>query len=279
MRTELQRQDLLIERLRRATTEERTAEAGSGFAADWHMAPTVPREREVSLELFEEDLATIPMEAPSKIRGQKVLRLQLDADRDGTPEQVRYLEPTTRAPIHVVEDRNYDGTIDAWMSYDEDGDGTPEIWERYDAQRMRSLALDQNGDGRPDTTFHYEGEHLARESHDSDADGRMDHVVRYREGRRVAAEEDRDRNGAMDSWITFGEIDGREVVAERALATRGSGEPNLFESYELGEDGSPRIAKRAEDLDLDGEIDVTSFYHRGKLIRREIASLALPPSP
>ena len=41
----------------------------------------------------------------------------LDADRDGKPEEIRYCDPATGQILRKEEDRNYDGTIDAWTNY------------------------------------------------------------------------------------------------------------------------------------------------------------------
>ena len=70
-----------------------------------------------------------------------VLKRSLDADRDGHPEQIRYLDPQTGQMIRKESDRDYDGKIDSWQTYrggaishkeiDTDGDGRVDQWERY----------------------------------------------------------------------------------------------------------------------------------------------------
>ena len=62
---------------------------------------------------------------------------------------------------------------------------------------------------------------------------------------------------------------GRSGVSRIEKDAKGRGYADTFEIYEAV-DGEAVLAKRDEDLDGDGEIDVTSFYREGKLVRREI---------
>ena len=52
--------------------------------------------------------------------------------------------------------------------------------------------------------------------------------------------------------------------------------PDTFETFEA-RDGKAVLKKREEDLNGDGEIDVTSLYRNGKLYRREILDPDLVP--
>ncbi len=248
-----------------------------------------PEEREVPAALFEEEAYRIPPGSWGNATELSVWRRTLDADGDGAPERIHYLDAETRALIRIEEDRNYDGRIDAWRSFesgelvlqalDETGDGKPDQWEHYAAGRMTSRALDRSGNGKPDVELRYDAHYLSRELHDTKGDGNTDRWVFFSEGRRSRAEADRAGDGSVDTWITYSaaEAGGREYIAEMAFDTRGVGTPNLFERYELGEDGNPRIVERGEDLDFDGNVDVRSFYQRGKLVRREIRNLPQRP--
>jgi hypothetical protein len=56
----------------------------------------------------------------------------------------------------------------------------------------------------------------------------------------------------------------------------GDGEPNVFETY-TAQNGKPLLTKREEDKNGDGNIDITSIYKDGKLVRREISDPNMVP--
>ena len=89
-----------------------------------------------------------------------VVARSLDADRDGNPEEVRYHDAGTGRILRKEEDKNYDGTIDTWSSYesgvlveiqkDNNEDGEADEWQRYGPDgRMAAREVDRNYDGRP----------------------------------------------------------------------------------------------------------------------------------
>jgi hypothetical protein len=80
----------------------------------------------------------------------------------------------------------------------------------------------------------------------------------------------------MDTWTSYIGASGAEVISRIERDTRGSGEPDLFETFQAV-DGKPVIAKREEDVNGDGKIDVTSIFENGKLVRRQIADPSLVP--
>ncbi|MBW2712787.1 MAG: hypothetical protein JRC77_03465 [Deltaproteobacteria bacterium] len=260
---------------------------------DLRRTPAVPLERMIPESLFEEEAIVIPKgywpdtkEAnPKELR---VLRLSLDADNDGKPEQIRYLDPATRFRIRMEEDRNYDGRLDAWSSYaaalatatsesplqhrllDDNEDGLADRWELYEADHMATLEIDRDGDGRVDLRMSYKIDFIDKEEHDTNGDGQMDRFVSYRKGQRHKVLEDRNHNGQVDTWITYRSINGKELVAHIAMDKENRGKPNYFETYAPRSDGSSTLKLREEDLDYDGEINITSFYENGKLKRRQI---------
>ena len=66
------------------------------------------------------------------------------------------------------------------------------------------------------------------------------------------------------------------MIARIEKDETGDGKPNVFESYTIY-NGSTVIAKREEDKNGDGNIDVTSIYKNGKLHRREISDPNMVP--
>ncbi len=80
----------------------------------------------------------------------------------------------------------------------------------------------------------------------------------------------------MDTWTHY-TLDGeREVVSRIEKDSTRDGEPDTFETYEEFE-GRTVLLRREEDKNGDGVIDVTSYYEKGKLQRREISDPALVP--
>ncbi len=99
--------------------------------------------------------------------------------------------------------------------------------------------------------------------------GKIDLTIVYREGHRFKADEDRNRDGRMDAWTFYGLVGGFETVIRIELDQKGRGYADTFETFEA-QDGKAVLARREEDIDGDGEIDMISIYRLGKLVRREI---------
>lgn len=252
------------------------------------LAPEVPEIRDLPRTIFSEKSVTIPAHSRGFGNDQqlRLTRLVLDADGDGVPEVVRYVDPETDAWVRQEEDRNYDGTMDAFFRFergrlverelDSNDNGRPDIWEQYAAGRMVARTLDRDDDGVVDAFYEYAGRYLARERHDADNDGEIDLVIRYREGRRVESEEDTDRDGRTDTWTRYGLADGLETVTQIESDKAGRGFADTFESFET-RGGKAILARREEDLDGDGSIDMVSIYRAGKLVRREILKPEVVP--
>ncbi len=269
------------------------AHAVSGFASHGarssaRMAPETPLIRDLPRSIFSAEPVTIRAGSLGfeNDRKLKLTRLTLDADGDGVPEVVRYLDRKTEAWIRQEEDRNYDGTMDAFYRFeggqlvareiDGNDDGHSEIREQYANGRMVARTLDRDDDGVMDAFYEYEGLHLARERHDADNDGKIDLVIEYREGRRFKSEEDSDRDGRTDSWIRYGLVDGLETITHIESDKAGRGFADTYETFEA-HDGKAILARREEDLDGDGAIDLISIYRAGKLVRREILKPEVVP--
>lgn len=252
--------------------------------SDPRLAPGVPEVRDLPRAIFSGESVTI---APGTAgfnnnRKLKVTRLSLDADRDGTPEIVRYLDRKTKAWLRQEEDRNYDGRMDSFLRFegkrlverflDNNDDGQLDIFEHYADGLMVSRSLDRDDDGVVDAYYDYEGKFLARERHDANNDSKIDLVIDYRGGRRVSSEEDTDRNGRTDTWIRYRYRDGFETISHIDSDKAGRGFADTFETFETldPDPGRAVLKRREEDLDGDGSIDMVSIYRKGKLVRRNI---------
>jgi hypothetical protein len=253
---------------------------GADFIGDTkaELAPEEPELRDLPRAIFSKKSITIGANTPGfdNKKKRKLTKLSLDADGDGKPEVVHR---KTDVLVRQEEDRDYDGRTDSVLRFargelsareiDTNNDGLPDIWEQYKNGRQVERNLDRDYNGIPDAFYEFEGKYLARERHDADNDGKVDLWIKYKAGRRASAEEDRDRDGRVDSWTRYGLVDGREAVTRIELDESGRGFADTFESFEAN-NGKSTIARREEDLDGDGEIDIVSIYRHGKLIRREI---------
>ena len=86
--------------------------------ADPRSAPTAPRERDIPTAVFERESVEIPKGRWGNDRKLEVEQLSLDADEDGKPEELRFVDQRTGQLVRREEDRNYDGSIDAWSRYE-----------------------------------------------------------------------------------------------------------------------------------------------------------------
>jgi len=255
--------------------------------SDPRSAPSAPKDRDIPAALFTETRVTIPKGAWGDNPKLQVIKKTLDADRDGKPEEIRYFDAATGQLLRKEEDRNYDGTIDAWTTYqngvvvarelDENGDGKPDVWEKYANGRMTRREVDRKGDGKPDAFYLFEGDSLVEERHDTQHNGNIDLVVYYQNRKRVRSEEDQNHDGRIDTWTYYTVADGgNEVVSRIERDAKGKGKPDTFETF-AQQNGKTVIVKREEDTNGDGKIDITSYYENGKLVRREVADPALTP--
>jgi hypothetical protein len=254
--------------------------------ADPRTAPSAPAERDLPVAIFEEEQRKIPKGTWGNERELTVKRLVLDADRDGSAELVRYVDPKTGALLYKEEDKDYDGRLDAWARYqngivadiqrDTDGDGKVDEWQVYGSDgRMLRREVDRAGDGAKDAFYEFEGGVLVSERHLGKG-GKLERAVYY-EGRRLSrAEEDIDRDGAIDTWTFFASAGDKEVVTRVEKDTAKRGKPDTFESYAQAGDKTV-LEKREEDKNGDGVVDVLSIYENGKLKERQILDPELVP--
>ncbi|MCZ6783457.1 MAG: hypothetical protein O7G30_09120, partial [Proteobacteria bacterium] len=291
---ELRRPATRLERIQRGGSLEgtdlaaidRTDELGLEDHANPRTAPAAPTDRALPVAIFEEEKVRVESGRWWDHPKVNLLRRTLDADRDGHPELVRYVDAETGHLFRQEEDRNYDGVTDAWSDYrsgvvvarvlDSNDDGNPDVWERYHGTRMTVREIDRDDDGVRDAFYRYEGGSLIEERHDADNDGRVDLRIVYADRRRIRDEEDQDKDGRMDTWRSYVVTDGVELVSRIERDKKGRGFADTFETFGA-QDGVAVLLKREEDVNGDGEVDIISHYENGKLVRREIANPDLVP--
>jgi len=287
LQAEIERQQALLRQLQEGDgLEDPRPPEVARLPLDARSAPPAPPLRELPVAIFDEAKVTIPAGHWGNERRLVLLRRVLDADGDGAPELVRFVDPESRLLVRQDEDRDYDGTMDAWSNFewgelvrrivDGNGDGDADGWARYDRGRMVSREVDRDYDGVRDAFYSYASGELVLEEHDANNDGEIDRTVRYRDRRRTSAEEDVDRDGRTDVWYRYEPRGDTEIVTRIERDEAGRGRPDVFETFEAG-DGGAVLTRREEDVDGDGTIDIVSIYDAGKLVRRELAEPDLRP--
>ena len=288
LQAEIQRQQELLSRIQQGGVDEVAPPARELPASplDARAAPEAPALRELPVAIFDEAKVDVPKGHWGNPTKLVLLQRILDADGDGKPELVRFVDPESGLLVRQDEDRDYDGRIDAWSDFewgdlvrrttDGNGDGEADAWERYERGRMTERQVDRDYDGVRDGFYSYEANSLALERHDANNDGRIDRTVHYRERRRTKAEEDVDGDGRIDVWYRYAASGDTEVVTRIERDKMGRGRPDIFETFEAAA-GSAVLARREEDVDGDGKIDIVSIYRSGKLVRRELAEPDLRP--
>lgn len=290
---ELEIQEELAKQEAVAGTETASAQANAPIlaprfdpVADPLTAPPAPELRKLPSNLFESREMTIPPGQWQNAQPLRVVRRSLDVDRDGSAEEVRYIDADSGRVLRSERDRDFDGSLDAWITYengvpatqilDEDGDGTGDAWERYLDGTLHAKTVDADQDGVKDVFYRYDDEELVEKLRDANNDGTIDRIETFAGRHRKRIQEDRTLNGQMDTWTTYQVIDGREVISHIERDSRDQGTPNILEVYETqGE--STHLARKEEDMDGDGNPDVVSTYDEGRLVQRAISDEALSP--
>lgn len=255
--------------------------------SDPRVAPAAPKERELPASVYQEQKLTVAPGKWGNDRALDVRRRTLDADRDGKPEEVLFVDAKSGQVLRKESDLDYDGNIDAWSVYqngqmvareiDSDRDGKLDAWESYAGGRMQTREVDRNGDGVRDAFFHYDGDSLVEEKHDANNDGQIDLVIAYASRHRVRSEEDANKDGRIDTWTIFAAGDGSgDVISRIEKDQKGTGKADTFETY-VQQGGKTVISTREEDVNGDGKVDIKSTYENGKLKNREISDPSVVP--
>ena len=286
---ELKRQEALqrsrdLSEIGRALNGSPAGEEELERRADPRIAPKAPVDRDLPVAIFDSEEIEVPAGTLGNSEPMVIIMRTLDADRDGHPEQIRYVDKSTGAMIRKAADQDYDGELDTWQTYvdnsldertlDTDNDGHVDTWEKYQDGQMIERIIDRNGNGHKDAFYTFSIGSLVEERHDRNDDGEFDLVVTYKGRLKSRSREDSNGDGKFDTWITYAVVDGKELPASIKRDSNGSGKVDIIETFETSS-GKPVIAKLEEDTNGDGTIDVTSIYREGKLYRRELADPAL----
>jgi len=286
---ELKRQEALqrslqISEIGRSLSSSQRSEEELEQLADPRIAPNAPVDRNLPIAIFDSHEIEAPPETFGNSEPMVVIVRSLDADRDGKPEEIRYIDKATGLMLRREADRDYDGNLDSWQTYkggsldertlDSNNDGRVDTWERYSDGRMVERIIDRNGNGTRDAFYTFSDGSLVEERHDRNDDGQIDLVVTYRNRLKTRSQEDRSGDGKFDTWTTYAVVDGKEMPATIKRDSKGSGKVDIIETFETAS-GKAVLAKREEDTNGDGAIDVTSTYRNGKLQRRELSDPSL----
>lgn len=119
-------------------------------------------------------------------------RLQLlkyDADADGRVDTWSYMDGARVVRIEL--DTNKDSAVDRWEYYQPD-------------QRIEKVGTSRGGDGAPDTWAYYsEAGTIVRLDLSTKYNGTVDRVEYYRGGALIRAEQDTTGDGRVDKWEAY----------------------------------------------------------------------------
>jgi antitoxin component YwqK of YwqJK toxin-antitoxin module len=272
---ELRRQEELLEQISKQEELQKSIDAEAkelenAEPADPLAAPAAPAERKLPDSIFDRS---------ERKEGRKALLLKtLDADRDGRPEIEIAYDQKSGTQLWRKEDTDYDGAFDVENSYDERGqvqsrsedanrDGKPDRWTTYQEGVAASAEVDRDGDGVRDGFYTYRNGWRALEEHDTNNDGKIDRRVEYADHRRSLEIEDRDLDGKLETHTFYGPGD---LPIRAEIDRDGNGTPEVWEFYEGNAATQVALARKEEDVNGDGKVDVTSIYKNGKLVRKEV---------
>lgn len=144
-------------------------------------------------------------------------RLQLlryDADGDGSTDTWSHMDGARVVRIEI--DTNRDATPDRWEYFDANGrldkvgssraeDGTPDAWAYYNSDRsIARVELSNSRDGSIDRVEHYQSGLLVRSEEDTNGDGRIDKWESYVAQRLASVTFDTTYSGSPDRRILYG---------------------------------------------------------------------------
>jgi hypothetical protein len=109
---------------------------------------------------------------------------------------------------------------------DENGDGRPDVWRRYDYRgQLTEVDVDSNFDGRPDVTEYYERGALVRRESDRNFNGQADLVEEFdaQTHQQTRSVVDLDYDGTADLLVLF--RDGQPIFSKRTCSRGCLGRP------------------------------------------------------
>jgi len=155
-------------------------------------------------------------------------RLEVDSNGDGKPDRVSH-HMGKKQPSLIDIDTDFDGRIDRWEYYDDDGQltkigasrrgGAPDMWAVLDVQgKVVRREYDDDHKGKVNRVEILDGGRVAQTEVDSDRDGRIDRWQHWSQGRLTSEELDTDGDGKPDRVLFYGS-DGK-LSGMRRLTTR-----------------------------------------------------------
>jgi hypothetical protein len=145
----------------------------------------------------------------------KLTRLLYDQNGDKKADVVMLFYPNGR-PRQVEADTDFDGKIDRWQYYSEQGvaekegysragNGKPDTWQYFDVKgNLTRREIDEDGDGKIDRTENFVNGRVAAVGIDSDGDGKIERWQTWVDGRVVSEELDIDGDGISDRRLRYG---------------------------------------------------------------------------
>ena len=139
---------------------------------------------------------------------------EIDTNLDGIKDVVRTFNSKGEA-LHEEADTNYDGKLDAWVSFvggrmseedlDTNFDGKIDVWTYYVDGELSRIKRDTNGDGKPDVWEIYNKGKLERVGVDLEFDGHVDRWDRDVQAQRAAEEAEAKTRTAMQAKAETGD--------------------------------------------------------------------------
>jgi hypothetical protein len=166
-------------------------------------------------------------------RAGKLLRLLYDQNGDKKADVVMLFFPNGKVR-QVESDSDFDGKVDRWQYYSDNGvaekegysrkgTATPDTWQYFDAKgNITRREIDENGDGKVDRTENFQKGRVAAVGVDSDGDGRIERWQTWAAGRVVSEELDTDGDGIGDRRLRYGangRLAGMDVLTAQSAKT------------------------------------------------------------
>jgi antitoxin component YwqK of YwqJK toxin-antitoxin module len=131
-----------------------------------------------------------------------------------------------------------------------------------------TVEVDRNFDGKKDGTQQYQNGVLIWEEFDNNYDGKVDRRTEYVAGKRNVEIEDTTLDGIMDTHTYF---DDKGQISRVERDKNQDGKTDVWDYFDTSVPGKVVLVKREEDTNGDGVVDITSFYEKGKLVRKEVS--------
>ena len=163
--------------------------------------------------------------------GGRSSAVKIDVNGDGKPDIIHVMSGSHE--LCRIIDLNLDGTVDAYIYYDDQG-------------RERRRESDFDRDGRADEISLSKGGHIYLKLRETNFDNRIDTWDYYENDRLVRRERDSDGDGIVDQWWTFDDPS-KPKCATVATDRDGDGKPDPDTVVDLcGEQyNGPKVAGAA----------------------------------